>query len=134
MKIDNLTQEIGELQKYETPKKNILQRILDILGRLQAAEDYERIKEELSHLLNALNRIDAVINGQVKRFKKNKRVAEKLTRQQQVIADLRRLIRFYQSNTEARILNETYGKIFEAIQSFITLSNQVVEKAAKKAA
>jgi len=135
MTIDNLTNTIAELEKYERPKINILNKILEILRTQQSAGDVKNLKEEMSDLQNILRRIDAVIPGEMRRFKENKKIIQTLERQRELISELMRFSTFYQANTDIVILNNLYNKIYEAITNFITLSKSLISiKSFKKTA
>lgn len=135
MTIDNLTNTIAELEKYERPKINILNKILEILRTQQSAGDVKNLKEEMSDLQNILRRIDAVIPGEMRHFKENKKIIQTLERQRELISELMRFSTFYQANTDIVILNNLYNKIYEAITNFITLSKSLISiKSFKKTA
>jgi len=135
MTIDNITDEVGWLTKYEAPKVSILRRLLDGMRAIQVVGDHKEMKKEMDVLLNMLRRIDAVIPGEIVRFKDNKKIISLLDSQRMIISDLNRYAEFYKSQADIGVLNSTYNKISEAIISFITLSKSMINvNSLKKAA
>lgn len=137
MPIDNLTIDIEQLQKYEGPKVAILKRMLAIIRGYQTEGNYEKVKEEMGHLKQAAERIDAVIPGQINRFSNNKKIIEKLVRQKQIVEAIANMANSYKENpapNNPMILNRTYNSIFDAIQNFITISNNMIKESSLKVA
>jgi len=126
MTIDRVAKEVELLTKYEAPKVNILRRLRDGMRVLKAAGDREGMKKEMDVFLNILGRIDAVIPGEMARFNDNKKIIARLENQRMIIRELTRYAAFYKNQVDIVILNNTYNKMSEAITSFITLSESMI--------
>jgi hypothetical protein len=124
--IDNVTSNLEWIEKYELPKMNILDRFLKGLRVVQAMGDTEGMKKEMDVLDNILRRIDAVIPGEMNRFKGNAIIMSQLSRQRLIINALKEDAARYKGNTDIGRLNEIFNYISNGITSFITLSKSMI--------
>ena len=125
MTIDSVTEASKILQLYENQKTVVISEILSHMRKLQASQDIDRMKQEMDILINIVRRIDAVISEEfelkgLKPFKN--KLYPKLSQQKLVLEDIKKLANAYKNGEDPDNLNALYTKIYEAIQSFKTIS------------
>ncbi len=149
MSIDNLTKEMEKLQRYETAKQNAFARLLEIiqvLGNYQTIGALTEIQDKLENgsakiIASFLARLSSAIIEQKIAFKKFPLIVSSLDDQLKLIGDIEKLAIGYRGMVAHYLenpirdkrefisdLNQVYSKIYTAMQSFITLSRNIVNR------
>ena len=143
--IDVITDDIEDLEKYETVKVSVLEREFSKLRNIETPlllsnnlkisyedEEMNAVIAEVNVFRSILKRIRATIYEQIKKFDGYPSVLGSLQAQIRILDEMERFALFYRNTTSLDHLKTTHTKLGELLQKFKDTSRSIRLDSAKE--